>query len=339
MAKNLKNKKKHLSDEERFCIEKMLGVGESFADIGRTLDRGKSTITEEVERNGGRKRYRAVAAVRRAYWKQYRKKRNCNKVACDGPLTRFVEQKLIKEKLSPGAISSRLGQQTKLQYASEKSIRKFIVRRPGLEKNLFWNRNNHKGGGKRENKIFLTDPERKFIETRPISALYSYGHWEMDFIVSKHNSTVLLVCIEKYSKKIKLALLPNRNNELVNQTLRGLLMGETVWTITTDNDIGFAKWKELELMLGTQIYFCHPYHSWEKGLVENCNRWLREFIPKKTDLSRLSERNIKWIEAWFNHKPRECLDGRTAHEVSVKKECGMIVESLSVNFPEVRIRG
>jgi IS30 family transposase len=339
MAKKSKNKKKHLSDEERFCIEKMLGAHESFADIGRTLGRGKSTISEEVDRNGGRKKYRADTAIQRAYWKQYRKKQDCNKVACDGPLTRFVEEKLIKEKLSPGAISSRLKQQTKLQYTSEKSIRKFIGRRPGLEKNLFWNRNNHKGGRKRENKIFLTDPSRKFIEDRPLSALYTYGHWEMDFIVSKHNSWVLLVCVEKYSKKLKLALLPNRNNDLVNKTVTDLLRDEWVRTITTDNDIGFAKWNGLETMLRTQIYFCHPYHSWEKGLVENCNRWLREFIPKKTDLSRLSERNIKWMESWFNHKPRECLDGRTAHEVSVEKECGMIVKSLSVNFPEVRIRG
>jgi IS30 family transposase len=339
MAKNSKNKKKHLSDEERFCIEKMLGVGESFADIGKTLGRGKSTITEEVNRNGGRKKYRAEAAIRRAYWKQYRKKRNCNKVACDGHLTKFVEKKLVKEKWSPEIISRRLKKQSGLKYASAKSIRKYIGKRSGLERNLFWNRNNHKGGRKRENKIYLTDPSRKWIETRPLSALYSYGHWEMDFIVSKHNSWVLLVCVEKYSKKLKLALLPNRNNDLVNQTLKGLLKNEIVWTITTDNDIGFAKWKGLEILLGTQIYFCHPYHSWEKGLVENCNRWLREFIPKKTDLSRLSERNIKWIESWFNHKPRECLDGRTAHEVSVEMECGMIVESLSVNFPEVRIRG
>src|SRR3989344_89783 len=218
MAKNLKNKKKHLSDEERFCIEKMLGVGESFADIGRALGRGKSTISEEVKANGGRKKYRAEAAIRRAYWKQYRKKRNCNKVACDGHLIKFVEKKLTAG-WSPESISSRLKIQSGLQYASKKSIRKFVGQRSGLERFLFWNRNDHKGGRKRENKIFLSDPNRKFIEQRPLSALYSFGHWEMDFIVSKHNSWVLLVCVEKYSKLLKLALLPNRNNDLINQTL------------------------------------------------------------------------------------------------------------------------
>ena len=332
------NKKKHLSDEERFCIEKMLGVGESLSQISRTLGRGLSTISEEVSGNGGRKRYKAESAVRRAWWKQYRKKRNCNKVAMDGHLTRFVERKLEKG-WSPEVISSRLKRQSGLKYASRKSIRKFIGKRPGLERFLFWERNNMKSGIKRKNNIYLTDPDRKFIEIRSLEALYSFGHWEMDFIVSKHNSWVLLVLVEKFSKTLKLALLPNRNNDLVNETVISLLKNQIVNTITTDNDIGFGKWKELEKLLQTSIYFCHPYHSWEKGLVENSNRWIREFIPKKTNLGLISAEYILEIEDYFNHKPKECLSGRTAFEVKIEKECGMMVESLEINMPRLRIEG
>jgi IS30 family transposase len=332
------NKKKHLSDEERFCIEKMLRVGDSFGKIARTLGRGLSTISEEVNGNGGRKRYKAESAIRKAYWKQYRKKRDCNKVAMDGHLTRFVERKLEKG-WSPEVISSRLETQSGLAYASAKSIRKFIGRRSGLERFLFWNRNDMKDGPKRGNKIYLTDTERKFIELRPFEAVYGYGHWEMDFIVSKWNSWVLLVCVERYSKILKLALLPNRNNDTVNRAVYTLLKSHTVKSITTDNDIGFSKWKELEKLLGTKIYFCHPYHSWEKGLVENCNRWIREFIPKKTDLGSISSGFIEHIESYFNHKPRECLDGYTAYEVMTQKEYGRMVESLEINLPILRIRG
>jgi IS30 family transposase len=334
----MKNKKKHLSKEERFCIEKMLGVGESLVDIGKTLGRGKSTISEEVKANGGRKKYKAEKAIRRAYWKQYRKKRDCTLVARDGHLIRFVEKKLAIG-WSPGAISSRSKIQSGIKYMSEKSIRKFIKKRSGLERHLFWNRNDHKGSRKRENKLFLSDPDRKWIEMRPFSALCSYGHWEMDFIVSKHNSWVLLVCVEKFSKLFKLALLPNRNNDLVNKAVTELLKEETIYTITTDNDIGLSKWRELEVMLKTQIYFCHPYHSWEKGLVENSNRWIREFIPKKTDLKSISSEFLKDIEMYFNHKPRECLNGWTAYEMMMKSECGIFVESLEINFPKVRIEG
>lgn len=334
--KNMANKKKHLSNEERFCIEKMCGVGDSFGKISRTLGRGLSTVSEEVNGNGGRKRYRAESAIRKAYWKQYLKKKDCNKVALDGHLSKFVEKKLSTG-WSPGTISARLQVQSGLQYASEKSIRKFIKKRSGLERYLFWYRNDHKGGPKRKNDIYLTDPDRKFIEERQIWAEFEYGHWEADFIVSKFNSFVLLVLVEKWSKLIKLALLSNRNNDLVNETIQRLLSGHTVNTLTTDNDIGFGKWKELEAKLGAKIYFCHPYHSWEKGLVENSNRWLREFIPKKTDLKSISSEFLNNIEMYFNNKPRECLHGFTAHEIMMKNECGKRVESLEVNLPRLRI--
>ena len=338
MVKKLKNKKKHLRKEERFCIEKMLRRNESFSDVARTLGRGISTISEEVNENGGRKEYNAEKAHHRAYLKQYWKKKNCNKVAMDGHLCKFVEKSLSKG-WSPETISCRLEIQSGLKYASPKSIRKFIGRRHGLERYLFWDRNNMKSGRKRKKDKFLNDPDRKWIDTRPYTALLEYGHWEGDFIVSKWNSFVLLVLVEKYSKKILIALLPNRNNDLVNETIVSLLKNQTVKTLTLDNDIAFIKWKKLEAILQAQIYFCHPYHSWEKGLVENTNRWIRQFIPKKTNLQLISIGELKAIEDWFNHTPKQCLEGRTAYEMMTEKEYGMIVESLEINLPALRIWG
>ena len=338
MAKKLKNKKKHLQKEERFCIEKMLKQGQSFSEIGRTLDRGLSTVSEEVNENGGRENYNAKKANHRAYLKQYWKKKNCNKVAMNGHLSRFVEKSLSKG-WSPETISSRLLIQSGIPYASRKSIRKFIQRRSGLERYLFWNRTNMKSGRKRSDNKYVNDPDRKFIDLRTLEALYEYGHWELDFIVSKWNSFVLLVLVEKYSKKILLSILPNRNNILVNKTIVDLLQNYTVKSLTGDNDIAFLKWKQLEKSLGAEMYFCHPYHSWEKGLVENTNRWIRVFIPKKTNLQLISTKELKAIEDWFNHTPKQCLNGRTAYEVSVQKEYGKMVESLEINLPNLRIWG
>ncbi len=338
MRKNGKNKKKHLQKEERFCIEKMLKRYKSFSEIGRTLGRGLSTISEEVNENGGRNEYNAKKANHRANLKQYWKKKNCNKVAMDGHLYKFVEKSLSKG-WSPERISSRLEIQSGLKYASPKSIRKFVHSRHSLKRFLFWERNNMKSGRKRKKDKFLNDPDRKFIDVRPLNALYEYGHWEADFIVSKWNSFVLLVLVEKYSKKILLAILPNRNNLLVNETIVFLLRNHTVKSLTLDNDIAFLKWKQMEKSLKTEIYFCHPYHSWEKGLVENTNRWIREFVPKKSNLALFKKEYIKWIESWFNHTPRECLNGRTAYEVLAQKEYGMMVESLEINLPDLRIWG
>ena len=338
MAKIQKNKKKHLRKEERFCIEKMLKAGKSFGEIARTLGRGLSTVSTEVNSNLGRRKYNAEKAHHRAYLKQYWKKKNCNKVAMNGHLTRFVEKSLSKG-WSPETISCRLEIQSGLPYASRKSIRKFIGRRSGLERYLFWNRNNLKSGRKRSKDKFLNDPDRKWIDTRSYTALLEYGHWEGDFIVSKFNSSVLLVLVEKYSKQILLAILPNRKNDSANKMIALLLKNRIVKTLTLDNDIAFLKWKKLEVLLQAQIYFCHPYHSWEKGLVENTNRWIRQFIPKKTNIQLISKEELKTIEDWFNHTPRQCLDGRTAYEVSTEKECGMMVESLEINLPTLRIWG
>ena len=332
------NKKKHLDKEERFCIDRLLRQGKSFGEIGRTLGRGLSTISEEVNANSGRTLYDADRANHRAYLKQYWKKKNCNAVAINPHISRFVERKLEKG-WSPDTISMRLESQSGTGYPSPNSLRTHIDRRSGLERFLFWNRTNMKSGHKRSKAIFLADPGRKSIDLRPLSALFDYGHWEGDFIVSKHNSWVLLVLVEKFSKTVLLALLPNRNNDLVNTTITNMLKGFTVKTLTLDNDIAFAKWRELEAMLGAEIYFCHPYHSWEKGLVENVNRWIRPFIPKRSNLAMYEEQDIKWVEAWFNHTPRQCLSGATPHEIMMEQEYQKAVVSLEVNLPRLRIWG
>jgi len=299
MPKKPNNKKPRLKEEERFYIKKRLDQGESFTNIARDLGRGLTTISGEVNRNGGREHYDPENAQRRAYLKQYGKKKHCNKVAMDGHLYRFVENKL-RMGWSPETISDRLRIQSGLSYVSAKSIRKFIGRRHGLERYLFWHRHRKKGGPKTKDTGFLRDLDRKWIDTRPYMATGEYGHWEMDFIVSTHNTAVLLVLVEKYSRKLLMRLLPNRTNDLVNNAVQDALHGHIVHTITTDNDIAFSKWKQLERMLGAQIYFCHPYHSWEKGLVENT---------------------------------------RTAYEVATEQEYGTLVTSLDIYLPDLRIWG
>lgn len=315
----------------------MLKAAKSFGEIARTLKRGVSTISEEVNENGRREKYSARKAEVRAYFRQYRKKRECNKVAMDPHLTRRVETMLGKG-LSPETIRDRLPLEAAKKTASAKSIRKFIDKRPGLDRFLFWHRN-HKKGGRKSDGIFLQDQERRSIDLRPDSALYEYGHWEGDFIVSSSGQWVLLVLVEKFTKTVRLALLPNRTNDSVNEAVRSLLEGFTVKTLTLDNDIAFTKWKQLEEMLNAKIYFCHPYHSWEKGLVENTNRWIRVFVPKKSDLALYSKEYVQWIENWLNHSPRQCLSGRTTYEMMMEKEYQKFVSSLEVNLPSLRIMG
>lgn len=103
----------------------MLRQEKSFAEIGRMLGRGLSTISEEVNENGGRKKYKAKKAHHRAYLKQYRKKRDCNKVAMNGDLLRFVERRL-EQGWSPETIRDRIKEKGGVPRTSAKSIRKYV---------------------------------------------------------------------------------------------------------------------------------------------------------------------------------------------------------------------
>jgi len=100
----------------------------------------------------------------------------------------------------------------------------------------------------------------------------------------------------------------------MNRIVSSVLKGEVVESITTDNDIAFSKWKNLEKQLNINIFFTNPYHSWEKSLVENTNRWIRSFLPKRTDFKKVTKKQLKEIEDWLNNKPRKVIDFRTSYE-------------------------
>ena len=120
--------------------------------------------------------------------------------------------------------------------------------------------------------------------------------------------------------------------------MSSLLKNYQIKSLTLDNDIAFQKWKNLEKQLNCNIYFTHPYCSWEKGLVENMNRWIREFVPKKTNIKELTQEKIQSIQDWLNNKPRKVLDGNTAYEVMILEEKNVKISSILPEFP-VRIRG
>jgi len=306
------NKREHLLKEERFCIEKMKKAGFSSEDIAKTIGRGKSTVDEELRRNGGIGAYEYQKAHHRAYLRQYRKKRGCMKVAMDIGIRQWTEHYLYTYLWSPETISATLWLDHRLK-ASAKAIYKYIKKRC-LDYLLA--RYHKRKGYKRINscltdRIFITDP--KCIRE-------GYGHWEGDFIVSPTNTSVLLVLVERMTKETKIAYLPNRNNDLVNKTIVQLLNGRTVVSLTLDNDIAFIKHRTLATLLSASIYFTRPYRSTDKALVENTNRWIRQYIPKGTDLRTITEKTIKKSLHWLNERPRECLGWMTASLCAKQQE-------------------
>ena len=300
----------HLSFEERFVIEKLFRVGVLVREIAKFLSRSPNTISREIKKNSVNGEYLAQKAKHKAYALRWRAKRQCLKVAMNRFLSVFVEERLEKPyRWSPKQISGYLKREYQIR-CSAKAIYKFAEHR-GLDHLLFWGWNKHKGGRKRGHWKHVADG-RKYIEERP--GRNELGHIELDFIVSKESSWVLMVAVDWLAKKTWVRKLPNRKRATVRSALSSMFQGVDLKSITTDNDIAFTCWKELEVLLHTQIYFTHPYHSWEKGLVENTNRWIRCFVPKRRDIWSVTEEEIQEMLVFLNDRPRECLGFRVPSE-------------------------
>ena len=302
----------HLSFEERFVIEKLYSAGSAIRRIAEFLGRSANTVSREIKRYSVRGIYTAEKARQKSSARRWRAKAQCLKVAMDSFLSVFVEEKLEK-KWSPKQISGYLKREYDIQ-CSAKAIYKFAESR-GLDHLLFWGWNNHKGGWKRGRWKTAHDG-RKYIDERPVRN--ESGHFEIDFIVSKESRWVLLVVVDRLTKRTWVRKLPNRKRDTLRTALSRLFHGVDLKSITTDNDIAFTCWRELEVLLNTPIYFTHPYHSWEKGLVENTNRWIRCFVPKRRDIESVTEEEMQSIHSFLNDRPREVLGFRTASSYYLK---------------------
>jgi transposase, IS30 family len=302
-------KYKHLSFEERFVIERLLSKATAIREIAGFLERSPTTISSEITRNSVHGKYGAKRAQQKSKAKRWRAKKQCLKVAMDRFLVRFIETQL-KNKWSPGQISGYLKEELGIT-CSAKAVYKYIEHR-GLEYQLFWRWNKKKGGPKRKTHK-PADDGRKYIDERPNIA-NKVGHYELDFIVSKHSSYVLLVAVDQLTKRTFVRKLPNRKRLTINQAFSEIFRNVEVKSITTDNDIAFTHWRELEEIIHAPIYFCHPYHSWEKGLVENTNRWIRCFVPKRRDIASVTQDDLDDIHAFLNDRPREVIGFRIPSE-------------------------
>ena len=301
-------KYQQLSYEERVSIETLWKRGLSVRAIAETLGRGPNTIAREVREKKVNGAYIPKKAHHKTYVRRYWSKRDCMKVAMDPALVNLVREKLIL-RWSPERIAGYARRNgTPL---SKKAVYKYVKSRC-LEKSLFWSRIKKKRGMKRGHHS-PQDRAKRLIGMRPL--VRSTGHWELDFIVSRQSSVVLMVIVDRWTRFTLIRVLRHKTHAAVLHTLKSIEQTYKMKTITTDNDIVFRSWREMEEGLSALFYFALPYHSWEKGLVENTNRWIRTFVPKKTDLALVTKRTLSDIDTYLNKTPRQCLGYRTAEEV------------------------
>lgn len=295
-----------LSYEERVSIETLLRRGLSMRSIARTLGRSPNTIARELREKQVQNTYRPRKAHHKTYVRRWRSKVNCMKVAMSPELTTLVRNEIGH--WSPERIAgyaTRMG--TPVSY---KAVYKYIHSR-ALDHHLFWEKHRKKRGQKRGVRN-PKDTAKRLLDSRP--PVCTSGHWELDFIVSRKSKVVLLVLVDRWTRYTLVRKLYRKTHAAVHRALVRIKQKHHLCTITTDNDIVFKNWPQLE-RVSAPFYFAHPYHSWEKGLVENTNRWIRTVVPKRSDIALVTKRQLTSIDSLLNKTPRQCLGYRTAEEV------------------------
>lgn len=314
-----------LSLAEREEISRGLARGASLRSIASDLGRAASTVSRELERNGGTVRYRAAAADKRA-WDRALRPKAC-KLAMHEELRRCVAGKL-EQNWSPEQIAGWLKRtypDNEAYRVSHETIYRslFVQARGVLKKELQEHlrsqraiRRSRHATGKKDQRGSIVDAVS--IRERPASAEDRAvpGHWEGDLLCGSSNSYIVTL-VERHSRYVILAKIPNRDSRSVIDALieqARTLPDELVKTLTWDRGKEMAEHKRFTLATDVAVYFCDPQSPWQRGSNENTNRLLRQYLPKGTNLSVHSQQRLNEIAREMNQRPRKTLDYETPAE-------------------------
>lgn len=320
---------RQLSLEEREKIGLLKAEGRGPSEIGRLLGRDRKTIERELVRNAApihQGYYLAHKADARAKGrKQLAGQREWLK---SQELQRHVEDRL-KLGWSPELISGRLKQQEDAETASHESIYQWVYeKRPDLIGYLprRHKQRHEKGHSRKHRKSHI--PNRISIAERPegINLRKEFGHWEADAMVSRASKVAGQVLVERKSRYLKLTRVEQKTAPLTRAVINRRLAQHPQLarlSITYDNGSENTEHELVNEVLGTCSYFCAPYHSWEKGTVENTIGLVRRYIPKRTNLAKLTKQDMRFVENRLNNRPRKCLGFQTPSEV-FNQLCGAL---------------
>lgn len=309
-----------ITADERDKIAVYLAGGFNYSDIARMLGRNRSSIMREVKRNSSRQ-YQVYTSMHADKRSIERKSRANQHDRLKDPFIRDYVHAKLKEQWTPELIAGRLVQDHPGYSISHEAVYQYIYEdAPELKQYL---PRSHRVCRKRKtgrthsiNRI----PQRVGIDQRPQQAndRIQFGHWEADTAVSRQSLASLAILAERVSRLTKLKKIDHNNAEDFSKAIIDRLesvVPAQLRTITYDNGKENVNHQRVNTSLGTQSFFCNPYHSWEKGSVEQIVGLVRRYLPKKTDFAKVSDDQIAYIEHQLNSRPRKCLNFRTPYEV------------------------
>jgi IS30 family transposase len=316
---------KVLTLAEREEISRCIVANQSVRSIANLLDRSPSTISREINRNGGYSRYRATKADQAA-WDRALRPKLCklagNKILC------LIIARKLQRKWSPEQISGWLKKtypEDEYNYVSHETIYRslFLQARGVLKRELLQclrskrtiRRSKHhslknNGLGQITNAVSIHERPAS-VEDRAVP-----GHWEGDLIAGSNNSYIATL-VERHSRYVMLVKVKNKDTESVVSALikqAKKLPSELYKSLTWDRGKELADHKRFTLETNIDVYFCDPSSPWQRGSNENTNRLLRQYFPKGTDLSVHTQAKLSAVARQLNERPRKTLDYETPAE-------------------------
>ncbi len=306
-----------LTEGERNQVYALKHAGLTQRAIAEQISVHKSTICRELQRTKGLRGYRPKQAHRLAYSRQAQILRTR---ILDGIWT--VIEKMIRKDWSPEQINGHLNDTAERGVSTE-----WIYQHIYTDKRNGGDLHTHLRCQKQRRKRYGSiqrrgqNKNRVSIEKRPeiVNLRNCVGDWEADPVIGKQGHSVLVTLVERkprFSVAIKAA---NKTAQAVTEAICDNLKPyqDRVFTLTYDNGREFAYHEEIARELTAEGFFAHPYHSWERGLNENTNGLIRQYIPKGKDIDDLSDEDVAEIIEKINKRPRKCLGFKTSNQLFI----------------------
>ncbi len=312
---------KHLNANERDLLAVLKSKGKPLREIATVLKRSPSTLSRELKRN--------APPVHTGYYLSHKAQERANnrnheshrRQRLKNDFIRQYAEKGLDRGWSPELIAGRLRTHHPGLSISHEAIYQWIYQEVPhhiLSLVRAHRKRKHRGYSRKHKKSHI--PERISIKERPKAVLkrLDIGHWETDTISCRKSYQAAQVTVERKTRYAKLAKLKTKTARAMSIALtRRLSRYPRAFrlSITYDNGPENAEHMRTNKILGTRSYFCEPFHSYERGTVENTIGLVRRFLPKKTNLAKISQDHLTNIESWLNNRPRKCLGFKTPAEL------------------------
>jgi IS30 family transposase len=319
---------KHFTSDERDALQVMKDRGLDKKSMARILCKDPSSIYRELDRNANHRCYisgKAEITAHKRRWESCSRPKLGNKL-----LVQEIENYFFGKDYSPEQISGVLV----LQNPGDKS---FHISHETIYKHLYSQKHNRSdlkihfrhGHRIRHKRLSGNDKrgiikDRKFIDDRPaiVEEKTRCGDWEGDTIEGAGKKGYVATFVDRKTKFLVAFPLKYKQAELIVDGARKAFANLPTlqkMTLTVDNGKEFSRHADLGKVIGMDVYFAHPYHSWERGLNEHTNGLLRQYLPKKRSLDTLTKRELAYIVDRINNRPRKSLGYRTPFEMFYRK--------------------